>query len=54
MCKSCKKRDCYRPLSHHRSPSLLFSAERQAELARKFSTGKPLSEIIIEEREDRV
>ncbi|MBN1889238.1 MAG: hypothetical protein JW850_14690 [Thermoflexales bacterium] len=27
--------------------------ERQAELAHKFSVGKPLSEIIIEEREDR-
>ncbi len=32
----------------------LVSVERQAELARKFSVGKPLSEIIIEEREDRV
>jgi len=31
-----------------------ISAERQAELARKFSIGKPLSEIIIEERDDRV
>ncbi len=30
------------------------SVERQAELARKFSVGRPLSEIIIEEREDRV
>ena len=31
-----------------------ISVERQAELARKFSVGKPLSEIIIEERGDRV
>lgn len=31
-----------------------ISVERQAELARKFSVGKPLSEIIIEDREDRV
>ena len=30
-----------------------ISTERQSELARKFSVGKPLSEIIIEEREDR-
>ncbi len=31
-----------------------ISAERRAELAHKFSIGKPLSEIIIEERQDRV
>jgi hypothetical protein len=30
------------------------SAEEQAELARKFSAGRPLSEIVIEDREDRV
>jgi len=30
------------------------SAERRAELARKFSIGEPLSEIIIKERQDRV
>ena len=29
------------------------SPEEQAELARKFSVGRPLSEIVIEEREDR-
>jgi virulence-associated protein VagC len=30
-----------------------LSQEEKAELARKFSIGKPLSEIVIEEREDR-
>jgi hypothetical protein len=30
-----------------------ISAERQANLVRKLSVGKPLSEVIIEEREDR-
>lgn len=30
-----------------------ISADRRAELARIFSVGRPLSEIIIEEREDR-
>jgi hypothetical protein len=29
------------------------SPEEQAELARKFSVGQPLSEIVIEERADR-
>jgi len=29
------------------------SPEERAELARKFSAGRPLSEIIIEEREER-
>ncbi len=29
------------------------SLEEQAELARKFSVGRPLSEMVIEEREDR-
>jgi hypothetical protein len=28
--------------------------ERRAELARKFSVGRPLSELIIEDRDDRV
>jgi hypothetical protein len=31
-----------------------LSAEGQAELAHKFSVGRPLSEIVIEERADRV
>jgi hypothetical protein len=31
-----------------------LSPEERAELARKFSVGRPLSEIIIEERVDRV
>lgn len=31
----------------------LISAERRAELARIFSVGRPLSELIIEEREGR-
>jgi hypothetical protein len=31
-----------------------ISAERRAELSRKFSVGRPLSELIIEDREDRV
>jgi len=31
-----------------------LSPEEQAELARKFSVGRPLAEIVIEEREDRV
>ena len=30
------------------------AAEEQAELARKFSVGQPLSEIVIQERADRV
>jgi hypothetical protein len=29
-----------------------ISAKRQAELAQKFSVGKPLSEIVIEERQE--
>ena len=31
-----------------------ISVERQTELARKFGVGKPLSEVVIEEREERV
>jgi len=31
-----------------------LSPEERAELAEKFSVGRPLSEIVIEEREDRV
>ncbi len=30
-----------------------ISAEKRAELGRKFSVGRPLSELIIEDREDR-
>jgi hypothetical protein len=37
------------PASH-----VTLSAKKRAELGRKFSVGRPLSEIIIEEREDRV
>jgi hypothetical protein len=36
------------PVSH-----ITISAQRRAELGRKFSVGRPLSEIIIEDREDR-
>ncbi len=32
----------------------LISDEKRAELAKKLSVGRPLSEIIIEDREDRV
>ena len=39
------------PLSPSHKP---VSPDEQAELARKFSVGQPLSEIIIEERADRV
>ena len=34
-------------------PSGLLSAERRDELAHLFSAGRPLSELIIEEREER-
>jgi len=34
-------------------PESPVSPEERAELARKFSAGRPLSEIIIEEREER-
>lgn len=38
----------------YKSPSSdLLSAERREELARLFSTGRPLSELIIEERNER-
>lgn len=30
-----------------------ISAEKRAELSRKFSVGRPLSELVIEDREDR-
>lgn len=37
------------PTSH-----IIISTEKRAELGRKFSQGRPLSQIIIEDREDRV
>jgi hypothetical protein len=42
------------PIESSPTPITSISVERQAELAHKFSVGKPLSEIIIEERGDRV
>ena len=39
------------PLSSSHKP---VSPQEQAELSRKFSVGRPLSEIVIEERRDRV
>lgn len=36
------------PVSH-----ITVSSKKRAELGRKFSVGRPLSEIIIEDREDR-
>lgn len=41
------------PLEPSPSPRQELSAQERAELGRKFSVGRPLSEIIIEEREDR-
>lgn len=37
-----------------RRPTRRVSAKRRAELAKTFSKGKPLSEIVIEDRGDRV
>jgi predicted DNA-binding antitoxin AbrB/MazE fold protein len=41
------------PLSEPSTVTSSLSAERREELARLFSTGRPLSELIIEEREGR-
>ena len=41
------------PATNAPSPSDLLSADQRAELARRFSAGRPLSELIIEEREGR-
>lgn len=42
------------PIEPSPTPITSISVERQAELAQKFSVGKPLSEIIIEERQESI